>query len=132
MANIKHMEMAPALSQNQHISFKSSFFGLCQKAVYEPTQSALKSDIREYTPTDGERLERLLALPLDKLNKALEEQSAPASVPIGQYCLETCVSADGQFAAVQLFRFSDFSYKPVSDFVAWEGKDAAIVKKLVR
>ena len=124
--------MAAAISKNQHISYKSSFFGLSRKAVYEPTQSTIRGDVYEYTPADGERLERLLALPTEKLEKELDEKGCPASVPIGQYRLEACTSADGQFAAVQLFRFSDFSYKPVSELLIWEGEDAKIAAKLIK
>ena len=132
MSSIKSMEIAEALSNHQHITIKSSFFGLSRKVVYEPTQSPVKADIQEYTPTQGEQLERLLALPTDKLKKELQEKGAPATAPIGQYRLETCLSADGQFAAVQLFRFSDFSYKPTSDFIAFEGEDAAILSSLIK
>ena len=67
MSSIKDLEMAAAVSAYQHIEIKKSLFGLSQKAVYVPTQSPVKANVYEYAPADGERMERLLCLPLDKM-----------------------------------------------------------------
>ncbi len=129
MANFKNLEMAQALSQNQHITIKKSLFGT--KALYAPSQSKLEVSIVEYTPTEGERLERLLALPIEKIAAELQAKGKPSATSVGQYRLEAVVSADHQFAAVQLFRFTDFSYNAVSQLVCCEGNEVETLCKLL-
>lgn len=77
MPSIKALEMAAAVSANQHIEVKSTLFGLSKKAVYIPTQSPVRVSIYDYAPADGERLERLLDLSIDKLTAELS-----AEVPV--------------------------------------------------
>ena len=130
MANIKNLEMAAALSANQHIELKKSlFFGA--KAIYTPTQSQVKASILEYTPTEGERVARLLDMPLDKMAADIQQKGKPAAGANGNFRLEFCQSDDRQFCALQLFRFGDFRYNPVSEPRFYEGKDVAIVTQLI-
>jgi len=49
----------------------------------------------------------------------------------GHFRLEFCLSDDHQFCALQLFRFSDFQYKPVFEPRFYEGKDAEYVTQLM-
>ena len=129
MANFKNLEMAAALSQNPHIEIKKSLFGT--KALYAPSQSKLEVNTLEYAPNEGERMERLLAQPLDKIAAELQTKGKPAATPVGQYRLEAAVSQDRQFAAVQLFRFVDFGYKPASQLICCEGPEAGTLTKLL-
>ena len=107
-------------------------FGLSEKAVYAPTESPVKVTVLEYVPADGERLERLLSLPLDKMLAAAGQKGIPAAVPVGHCRLELCQSEDNQFCALQLFRYSDFKYTAAFDARFFEGKEAEAVTKLFR
>lgn len=129
MPSIKSLEMAATLSANDHIEIKKSLFS--QKAVYTPTSSPLNITIAEYSPADGERMAQLLRQPLSRLAEELKAKGCPSTTPVGQYRLEAAVSKDGQFAAVQLFRFNNFSYAAVSELLTAEGSDAAIVSSLL-
>ena len=111
MSSIKNLEMAAALSTYEHIEIKKSLFST--KAIYTPTQSQAKAIILEYTPSEGERVELLLEMPLDKMAADIQQKDKPAAGANGNFRLELCLSDDHQFCALQLFRFSDFQYKPV-------------------
>ena len=114
--------MAAALSTCQHIQIKKSLFST--KAIYTPTQSQAKAIILEYTPSEGEHMERLLNMPLDKMAAEIQQKGKPATSANGNYRLELCVSDDRQFCAVQLFRFGGFKYNPVFEARFYEGKEA--------
>ena len=131
MPSIKDLEMAAAVSSYEHISIKSGLFGLSKKAVYTPTNSSVKVIINDYSPAEGERLERLLELPLDKLANELSTKGKPTPAAIGHYRLEFCLSEDHQFCALQLFRFVDFKNNPVFEPRFYEGQDAGIIASLV-
>lgn len=128
MPNIKDLEMAAAISAYNNITIKKSLFS--KKAVYTPTQSPVKVMVLDYTPTEGERLERLLNMPLDKMEADIQQKGAPKTAPIGHYRLEVCLSEDRQFCALQLFRFVDFKNSPVFEPRFYEGKDVEAVAKL--
>lgn len=49
---------------------------------------------------------------------------------MGNMRLDTCISKDRQFVGAQLLRFVDFSYKPVTDMVVYEGKTAEAFAEL--
>ena len=121
--------MAAALSAYQHIEIKKSLFST--KAIYTPTQSQAKAIILEYTPTEGERVARLLDMPLDKMAADIQQNGKPAAGANGHFRLELCLSDDRQFCALQLFRFGDFQYKPVFDPRFYEGKDAEYITQLI-
>ena len=131
MANNKNMEMAEAVSSKSYISIKESFFGLCQKVIYVPTGSRVKALTQEYSPDEGGRLEKLLALPVDKLKAELASKGKPVTAAVGHYQLQACVSEDRQFCAVQLFRYADLMYHPIAEPRFFEGKDAEIVANLI-
>ena len=65
MSNFKNLEMAAAVSAHKNITVKKSLFST--KVIYTPTQSTVKDIILEYAPADGERVKRLLDMPLDKM-----------------------------------------------------------------
>jgi hypothetical protein len=121
--------MAAALSAYQHIEIKKSLFST--KVVYTPTQSQVKAIILEYTPTEGERVERLLDMPLDKMADDIQQKGKPVAGVNGNFRLELCLSDDRQFCAVQLLRFANFQYKPVFEPRFYEGKDAEAVAQLL-
>ena len=129
MSSIKNLGMAAALSAYQHIEIKKSLFST--KAIYTPTQSQAKAIILEYTPSEGERVERLLSMPLDKMAADIQQKGKPAAGANGHFRLEFCLSDDRQFCALQLFRFGDFKYNPVSAPRFYEGKDVEFVTQLI-
>ena len=129
MSSIKNLEMAAALSAYQHIEIKKSLFST--KAIYTPTQSQARAIILEYTPTEGERVARLLDMPLDKMAADIQQKGKPVAGANGNFRLELCLSDDHQFCALQLFRFADFQYKPVFEPRFYEGKDAEAVALLL-
>jgi len=129
MSSIKNLEMAAALSAYQHIEIKKSLFST--KAIYTPTQSLAKAIILEYSPSEGERVARLLDMPLDKMAAEIQQKGKPATGANGNFRLELCLSDDHQFCAVQLLRFGDFQYKPVFDPRFYEGKDVEPFTKLL-
>ena len=113
MSSIKHLEMAAALSAYPHIEIKKSLFST--KAIYTPTHSQVKAYILEYSPSEGERLERLLEMPFDKMAADIQQKGKPVA------------GANGNF----LFRFGDFQYKPVFEPRFYEGKDVESITQLV-
>ena len=129
MSSIKNLEMAAALSAYQHIEIKKSQFST--KAIHTPTQSQAKAIILEYSPSEGERVARLLDMPLDKMAADIQQKGKPATGANGNFRLELCLSDDRQFCAVQLLRFGDFQYKPVFDPRFYEGKDVEPFTKLL-
>ena len=128
MPSFKDLEMASAVSAYRNITIKKSLFS--KKAIYTPTQSPVKVMVLEYTPTEGERLERLLSMPLDKMVADIQQKGAPKTAPIGHYRFEVCLAEDGQFCAIQLFRFMDFKNSPVFEPRFYEGKDVAAIARL--
>ena len=129
MSSIKNLEMAAALSTYQHIEIKKSLFST--KAVYTPTQSQARAIILEYNPTEGERVERLLDMPLDKMAAEIKQKGKPVTGANGNFRLELCLSDDRQFCALQLFRFGDFQYKPLFDPRFYEGADVEYIAQLI-
>lgn len=130
MSSIKDLEMAAAVSSYKNISIKKGFLGLSQKAVYVPSQSPVKVIIYDYAPAEGERLERLLTMPLEKMAVEIQVKGKPVPAAIGHFRLEVCISDDRQFCALQLFRFVDFKYNPAFPVKFFEGKDVELISQL--
>ena len=121
--------MAAALSAYQHIEIKKLLFST--KAIYTPTQSQVKAIILDYSPSEGERVERLLDMPLDKIAVDIQQKGKPVTGANGNFRLELCLSADHQFCALQLLRFVDFQYKPCFEPRFYEGKDVEFITQLI-
>ena len=121
--------MAAALSAYPNITIKKSLFST--KGIYTPTQSQLKTVILEYTPSEGERVEHLLAMPTDKMAEDIAQKGKPRAGANGNFRLELCLSEDNQFCALQLFRFGDFKYNSVLSPRFYEGNDAEKVAMLL-
>ena len=129
MSSIKHLEMAAALSAYTNIKIMKSLFST--KVIYTPTQSQVKAYILEYSPSEGERIARLLDMPLDKMAADIQQKGKPVAGANGNFRLEFCLSDDRQFCALQLFRFGDFQYKPVFEPRFYEGKDVESITQFV-
>ena len=127
MANIKNMETAQQVLNHKNIAIEKSFFGLKTSIKYIPTGSNVKAEVYELTPNMGEKLIKILNTPEDKLEKAVAAAGKVEFSQIGHYILETFVSEDQAFVAMQVFRFVDFVNVPASDLVMYEGNSAAIL-----
>ena len=128
MSSFKHLEMADAVSAYKNITVKKSLFST--KAIYTPTQSSVKASTLEYSPSEGERMERLLDMEPEKMAEEIKKKGKPATTGNGNFRMEVCLSDDHQFCALQLFRFADFMYNPLSDPRFYEGTDAVHIAKL--
>ena len=111
------------------ISVSKSLFGLRTTAVYTPTNSVIDVQTIELSPSDGERLKRLLNTPREDLAKAIGD-FRPKPVANGNYMAEVISSRDGAFLAVLLQQFMRMSYEPVTDVLIFEGNDAKTFKQL--
>ncbi len=129
MSSIKNLEMATVVSTYKNIIIKKSFFSV--KAIYEPTQCKIKAMVLEYSATEGERIVRLLGMPIDKMVAVIQHEGKPKTGTNGNFRLEVCLSTDHQFCALQLFRFIDLNYNPLFEPRFYEGKDAECVANLI-
>lgn len=122
--------MASAVAQNNHISIQKSLFGLVQKAVYTPTGSPVDAFQLDYSQETAASLTRLLSAPAEELKSVVDSIGHLPTAHIGNVRLELCLSRDHQFAAMQLFRYADFDYRPDSGVRILEGSDAETVGQL--
>lgn len=128
MSKYNSLAMSSDLAKDARISVSKSFFGLCTKAVYTPTQSPLTARRREYSVEDGGRLAR--ALKADKPAQQLAALGHIEEVGCGNYLLECCLSADHAFAALRLYRYEQLRYEPVTGICIFEKEEAATVASL--
>lgn len=129
MANIKNLQMWNSICDNSRISVKSSLFGLKTTAIYQPTQSTIKVETLEYNPETGDKLKRIIEAPKEFLKKVIDGFHPHPTVN-GHYMLEKLSSEDGQFTALLLLQFLNFSYEPVSEVTIFEGKDAETINRM--
>lgn len=123
--------MADAVLTNQNISVEKALLGLATKYYYEPTHSEVRGYTYDYAPDMGERLAHVLSVSPEELGTTIAKCGDIVSTPIGHWHLEACLSADHSFAALQLFRFVDFSNTPVSSVKIYEGEAARQIAGLI-
>ncbi len=131
MTKIKNLEMAKAISNNSDVTIGKTFFGLLEKAVYKPTGSTVTAQVYDFSQDNGERLAKLLTGPMMVLEKEVARGVRMRSIPIGNIRAEICSSKDGQFLAIQLFRFVDFQYQPLTQFMTFTGDDVDTIEKII-
>lgn len=130
MASINHLEMCDQLKALPEIEIKKICFGLFTQAVYKPSQSLIKVNQNEYSVEIGGQLERLLKGNEAEIVEQRNKGKKFSKSDMGNMRLDTCISKDRQFVGAQLMRFIDFSYKPVTDMVVYEGKTAEAFAEL--
>ena len=121
--------MAAAFSIYPFITIKKSLFST--KVIYSPTQSEIKVVVMEFSPSEGDRVERLLTMPLDKMAEDIAQKGKPSAGANGNFRLELCMSEDHQFCALQLFHYGDFKYNPVFEPRFYKGKDVETIALLM-
>lgn len=113
-----------------YITRKSSFFGLINRLVYAPTDSRLNFTYRYYAPILREELKELFALGGQVLEKRLAKMNRFEQAVNGNLLVECCVSADKEFAALQLKHFEQIDYQPISDVRFLQGESAMQAAKI--
>ncbi len=119
--------MGATILSHADISVQRSFFGMRQSAVYQPTQSAVKAERYEFSPEAGAKVEKLLKCTPEQLEQERRSGTKIEKTQLGNVLLEACVSDDKQFAALQLFRYGNLKYNPVTDVQIYEGDNAALI-----
>lgn len=122
--------MAPTITANEHISVQNSFFGLFSKAIYTPTGSPVTASRHEYAVDQASFFRKVLTASSDELTKLAGSANKPKEAPLGNVMIESCLSADKQFAAIQMLQFTNFTYEPVAPARVLEGADAEKVASL--
>lgn len=123
------MGMAAAVSAHKDITIKQSWFSV--KPVYTPSGSPVKTLILEYSMSEGEKVEALLDMPLEKMANYIEQKGKPRTGVNGNFRLEVCLSKDHCFCALQLFRFADFCYRPLFEPRFYEGTEVEYIAELL-
>lgn len=113
-----------------YITRKSSFFGLINRLVYAPTDSRLNFTCRYYAPILREELKELFALGGQILEKRLAKMNRFEQAVNGNLLVECCVSADKEFAALQLKHFEQIDYQPISEVRFLQGESAMQAAKI--
>ncbi len=122
--------MAPAISALDNIEIKKSLFGLKTQVIYTPTHSTVNCYQYDYAPEAEASLKKLLEAVNDKVADEVKGVAKHRRVDMGNVRLEAAVSTDHQFAALQLTKFVNFNYTPVSGVKIFEGVNAQSVAAL--
>lgn len=127
MASLNNMEMAAQVTAHKDIDIKKTFFGLKTQVIYKPTNCPVDCFRKEYAPDAESSLNKLLDNTGEQLAKAAKAVADIKEVDMGNVRLEAALSRDHQFAALQIVKFTNFNYLPVSDVKFLMGADAAAV-----
>ena len=119
-----------SVALQSYITRKSSFFGLINRLVYAPTDSRLNFTCRYYAPILREELKELFALGGQVLEKRLAKMNRFEQAVNGNLLVECCVSADKEFAALQLKHFEQIDYQPISEVLFLQGESAMQAAKI--
>ena len=129
MLSLKPLDLAAAVSVYTNITVNKS---LCStKVIYTPTGSNVKAMVVEYSPSEVEKVRRVLDLPLEKMAADISQNGKPATGVNGHFRMELCLSEDQQFCVLQLSRYTDFNYHPLFEPRFYEGKDVEYLTKLL-
>lgn len=119
-----------SVALQSYITRKSTFFGLINRLVYAPTDSRLNFTCRYYAPILREELKELFALGDQVLEKRLAKMNRFEQAVNGNLLVECCMSADKEFAALQLKHFEQIDYQPISDVRFLQGESAMQAAKI--
>ena len=129
MSNIKRLQMASAVCNDERISISSSFFGLTSRITYKATGSTVDADILEFTPEDGKQLRAIVDAPRSQL-ALLATRFHPRPTVNGHYMLEMVRSRDHAYVALRLYQFLQMQYEPVTDVLTYEGDEARLIAQI--
>jgi len=131
MANIKNMEMAAKLISLDNIELQKKFFGLSSKYVYTPTGSELKGEYREYKSEEERALMTIINGSIGETQELANGYLTDHAATLGALRLDVCTTADKQFAALQLFRYDQYIYKPLCEVKTFAGAKAQEIYRLL-
>ena len=129
MSRFYSIGMAEAVSQHTDLEIKKSFFGLFKSVYYLPTHSKVQSYEFYYDRLAKDDLDTVLNVADDKLAESTKHVKL-SDVPNGNLKVELCLSQDRQFAAVRLYQFQNFLYRPLSEIRYFEGEVAQVIGNL--
>jgi hypothetical protein len=124
MKNISKMEMAKAVFGHPSIRVEKSFFGLKTKVTYTKTNSVVRGLHLEYSIDDGKKIDEFLSVEEGSLDDAVQRIGKLQTSDYGNYRLALCYSKDKRFAALQLYKYQNFSYDTDGKVWIYEGDDA--------
>ena len=119
-----------SVALQSYITRRSTFYGLINRLVYAPTDSRLNFTCRYYAPILREELKELFALGGQVLEKRLAKMNRFEQAVNGNLLVECCVSADKEFAALQLKHFEQIDYQPISEVRFLQGESAMQAAKI--
>ena len=119
-----------SVALQSYITRKSTLFGLINRLVYAPTDSRLNFTSRYYAPILREELKELFALGGQVLENRLAKMNRFEQAVNGNLLVECCVSADKEFAALQLKHFEQIDYQPISEVRFLQGESAMQAAKI--
>lgn len=125
MANINGLQMGDVLSTDLRISIKKSLFS--KKAVYNPTNSTIKCDKKEYSAEVGSKIAQFLRGNSSDIVARAQNVEHFQESSLGNYLLELAVSDDHQFAAICLYQFDQLRYKAITEILYFEGEEAKVI-----
>lgn len=129
MANIKSLRMWNDICADTRVCISNSWFGLKTVVKCASTGSVIEPKRVQLDLQDGVQLQRILHASSENLAKAVEDFHLKESYN-GQYLLETCISKDGTFVAMQLLQFKSIDYEPVTDVLIYEGEEAKVISRI--
>lgn len=130
MSTLNKLQMAHTICKDARVDTRKSFLGLCTTLTYNPTQSIIDARQIELTPSEGDQLSRLMNDGRDPLLKAAASIKLHPIVN-GNYKLDVCVSRDHQFVALQLLKYMQLNYEPVTDIMIFEHDEAQRVSAML-
>lgn len=129
MANIKNLRMWKDIRNDGRVGIRKTMLGLITTAIYQKTNSIIDAKTIEYTPQDGDRLLRILEVPVEKLEETIGDFH-PSPAANGNYMAELSFSKDSEFIALMLLQFQHMNYEPVTPVIIFEGKEAQMVRRI--
>lgn len=121
--------MAKSVSINNVLTIKKGFLGLSTKAVLKDGGEPVTADVKEYNIVDGDKLQRILNMKQELIAGELQNAKVMPQ-NMGNARLEAVKSETGNFLMMQLYRFVDFKYKPVTPVIIFNGEEARALGKL--
>ncbi len=131
MVNLKNLEMASVVASHPHIFIKHGFMGLFSGVYYRPTLAEIVCSRSYYTVSSGSAIHQFLLKFQSDPSSASHTQLQLDSDPNGNYRMELCVARDGNFCAVQLFRYGELEYVPVTEVKIYEGHEAELLSDVL-
>ncbi|MDT3388226.1 MAG: hypothetical protein LIR46_10780 [Bacteroidota bacterium] len=130
MASIGKFEIVKKLAGMGQLTVKTGFLGLGTSLVWNETGQNMAVKVREYMPSEVEKLLRIINLEPEALKQALKTTKIE-QFDLGNVRLEMLQTKEGDVLVMQLYRFVDFKNQPISDIKTIKGSDAAAIAGLL-